>query len=85
MKLNIDEFEKLAEQKGISPKALLIKLGGGRYAYKHLKKGCSLGYDLARDMYNSLGEQAFLSLIIMEDETVYEFKNRYMQIAGKLY
>lgn len=85
MKLNIDEFEKLAEQKGISPKALLIKFGGGRYAYKHLKKGCSLGYDLARDLYNSLGEQAFLSLIIMEDETVYEFKNRYMQIAGKLY
>lgn len=85
MKLNIDEFEKLAEQKGISPKVLLIKLGGGEYAYKYLKKSCSLGYDLARDLYNALGEQAFLSLIIMEDETVYEFKNRYMQIADKLY
>lgn len=85
MKLKIEEFEKLAEQKGVSPNALLVKLGGGEFAYKYLKKGCSLGYDLARDLYNSLGEQAFLSLIILEDETVYDFKSRYMQIADKLY
>lgn len=51
MKLNIDEFENYAKRNGVSPRLMLQKLGGGRLAYKHLKNGCALGYELAKDMF----------------------------------
>lgn len=85
MKLNIDEFENYAKRNGVSPTVMLRKLGGGAYAYKHLKNGNALGYDLARDMYNTLGEWAFLSLVDMEEETIDGFKAKYITIGNKLY
>ncbi len=84
MRLIVKEFEKYAKQKGVSPKIMLIRLGGGKYAYKNLKKGCSLGYELAREMYNALGEQTFLTLVNFEGETINGFRNKYICIGHKL-
>ncbi len=85
MKLNIDEFENYAKRNGVSPSKMLEKLGGGKLAYKQLKNGNALGYDLARDMYNSLGEWTFLSLVEFEGETLDGFKAKFVQIGNKLF
>ncbi len=85
MKLNIDEFENYAKRNGVTPRMMLQKLGGGKYAYKHLKDGCALGYELAKDMFNALGEWTFLSLVNMEGETIDGFKAKYIVIGNKLY
>ena len=84
MKLKIDEFENYAKRNGVSPQLMLQKLGGGRLAYKHLKNGCALGYEFAKEMYNSLGEWTFLSLVDMEEETIDGFKAKYIIIGNKL-
>ena len=76
MKLKIDEFENYAKRNGVSPRLMLQKLGGGRLAYKHLKNGCALGYELAK--------WAFLSLVDMEEETIDGFKAKYIIIGNKL-
>ena len=85
MKLNIDEFENYAKRNGVTPRMMLQKLGGGKYAYKHLKDGCALGYELAKEMFNALGEWTFLSLIDFEEETLDGFKAKYVQVGNKLY
>lgn len=85
MKLKIDEFENYAKRNRVSPNVLLIKLGGGKNAYLHLKRGKALGNDLARDMYNALGEWTFLTLVDMEEETIDGFKAKYILIGNKLY
>ena len=53
MKLKIDEFENYAKRNGVSPRLMLQKLGGGRLAYKHLKNGCALGYELVCSLFNA--------------------------------
>lgn len=85
MKLKIDEFENYAKHNSVSPRLMLQKLGGGRLAYKHLKNGCALGYEFAKEMYNSLGEWTFLSLVDMEEETIDGFKAKYIVIGNKLH
>lgn len=85
MKLNIEEFENYARRNGVSANKLLIKLGGGKLAYGQLKKGNAIGYELARSMYNALGEWTFLSLIDFEGETLDGFKAKYVQVGNKLY
>lgn len=85
MKLKIDEFETYTKRNGVSPNVMLKRLGGGKYAYKHLKDGCALGYDLAREMYNALGEWTFLSLVDMGEETIDGFKAKFINIGNKLY
>lgn len=85
MKLKIDEFENYAKRNGTTPNAMLVKLGGGKQAYKQLKDGSALGYELAKDMYNALGEWLFLSLVDMEEETIDGFKAKYILIGNKLY
>lgn len=84
MKLKIEEFENYAKRNGVAPSRLLKKMGGDDLTFKHLKKGCAIGYDLARDMYNALGEWAFLSLVDMEEETIDGFKAKYIQIGNRL-
>lgn len=84
MKLNVKEFRKYAKQKGVRPNVLLIRLGGGELAYRRFKRRCSLGYELARDMYNALGEQTFLSLVTFEGETIDGFKSKFVRVGQKL-
>lgn len=85
MKLNITEFENYAKRNGVSASTMLEKLGGGELAYGQLKKGKSIGYDVARNMYNALGEWVFLTLIEFEEETLDGFKSKYVQVGNKLY
>lgn len=85
MKLKIDEFENYAKRNGLSASALLKKLGGGELAYGQLKKGKAIGYDVARNMYNALGEWIFLSLIDFEGETLDGFKSKFVQVGNKLF
>ncbi len=84
MKLKIDEFENYAKRNGISASLLFKKLGGGKNAYRRLKSGCSLGYELAKDMFNTLGEWTFLSLVDLEGETIDGFKAKYILVGNKL-
>ncbi len=85
MKLNIDEFESYAKKNAVTPQTLLKRLGGGKDAYKHLKEGNALGNELAKDMFNALGEWMFSSLVDMEGETIDGFKAKYINIGNKLY
>lgn len=85
MKLKIDEFENYAKRNGVSANTLLKKLGGGKLTYNQLKQGKAIGYDVARNMYNALGEWIFLSLIDFEGETLDGFKSKFVQVGNKLY
>lgn len=85
MKLNIEEFESYAKRNRMTASAMLKKLGGGKLAYNQLKQGKELGYDVARNMYNALGECVFLMLIDFEGETLDGFKSKFVQVGKKLY
>lgn len=85
MRLNIKVFENYSKQKGVAPRKMMKKLGGGKSAYKHLKDGCMLGNDLAKDMFNALGETAFLSLVDIDGGTIDGFKAKFIIIGNKLY
>lgn len=85
MKLKIKEFENYAKRNRLAPSAMLEKLGGGELAYSQLKQGKAIGYDVARNMYNALGEWVFLTLIEMEEETLDGFKSKFVQVGNKLY
>ena len=85
MKLKIEEFEAFVKRNGKSASAMCKKLGGDDLTFRRLKKGNKLGYDLARGMYNILGEWTFLMLVDMEKETIDGFKAKYITIGNKLY
>ncbi len=85
MKLKIEEFENYAKRSGMTASTLLKKIGGGKLAYNQLKQGKALGYDIARNMYNALGEWVFLTLIDFEEETLDGFKSKFVQVGTKLY
>ena len=85
MKLKTDEFENYAKRNGVSANTMLKKLGGGKLTYNQLKRGKGIGYDIARDMYNALGEWTFLMLIDLEEETLDGFKSKFVQVGTKLY
>lgn len=85
MKLKIIEFEKFSQSQNIKAKRFLKILGGGKFTYRHLKKGRAIGYELARKIYNGLGECKFLTLIDFEEETLDGFKAKYITIGKKLY
>lgn len=85
MKLKIEEFESYAKRNKVSATKMLVKLDGGKLAYNQLKAGNAIGYELARDMYNALGEWNFLALIDLEEETLDGFKAKYIQVGSKLH
>lgn len=85
MKLKINEFEQFAKSRNMKANRFLKVLGGGKFTYRHLKRGKAIGYELARSMYNALGEWTFLSLIDLEEETLDGFKAKYVQVGNKLY
>lgn len=85
MKLKISEFEAFAQKNGKSANTMLRKLSGGAFAHAELKSGNALGYELAKNMYNILGERLFLSLVDLEEETIDGFKSKFIGIGNKLY
>ena len=84
MRLNIKEFNKFEKFNGVSPRVLLTRLGAGDGAYRKLKRRCPLGYELARDIYNTFGEELFIQFVIMEEESLDGFKSKYILVGDKL-
>lgn len=85
MKLKIMNFNELAAEKGYSGKSLLQKLGAGKNACECFERGCGIGYDLAKELYNFLGEAEFIKIINFEGDTLNGFKSKYVKVGSKLY
>lgn len=86
MKLKIKEFEAPAKKRGYrGGKALIEELGAGKYAYSNLKRGCKIGYDLVKAIYNEFGPLIMLEVIDLEEETLQSFKSKYISVGGMLY
>lgn len=86
MKLKIEEFEKLSQEKGYrTGQEFLVALGGGQSLYSSLKNGASIGYEIVKNIYNYLGEYRTQQLVDFEKENINEFKAKYIVLAGKLY
>lgn len=85
MRLKITEFERFARARGYSNGGMLLKdfgCGGGTYGY--FKRGGSIGCDLVTEIYNRYGEETF-EFIDFEEDTLYGFKSKYIEIGNKLY
>ena len=52
---------------------------------KLLEQGARIGYDAVREIYNDLGEQTVAEIIDFEEETLYGFKSKYIQVDDALY
>lgn len=86
MKLRIREFERLAKGNGYgNGRRLMRRLGAGKNAYAAIKNGNQIGYDLAKELYNTFGVLAFLEVIDLEGETLGGFRSKYVAVEGQLY
>ena len=85
MKLRVEKFEELAQEKGYRNGYELSRdLGCGNEAYKILKQGNRIGHDIVAELYNRFGEEAMIRVINFEEETVDGFTNKYVKIGNKL-
>ena len=86
MKLRIREFERLAKENGYGNGIRLMRrLGAGKSAYAAIKNGNRIGHDLAKELYNTFGVLAFLSVFDHEWETLGGFRSKFIAAEGKLY
>ena len=86
MRLKIKKFNALAKKKGYRDgKKLMQELGAGKYAYGKLKRGCIIGYDLVKEIYNTFGPLVMMQVIDLEGETLQSFKSKYISVGGMLY
>ena len=86
MKLRIQEFERLSKGSGYgNGRRLMRRLCAGKNAYAAIKNGNQIGYDLAKELYNTFGVLAFLKVIDLEGETLGGFRSKYVTVEGKLY
>ena len=61
------------------PPSLLGALCAGKSAYAAIKKGNRIGYDLAKEFYNTFGVLAFLSVFDFEGETLGDFGSKFVE------
>ena len=86
MKLRIREFERLAKGNGYGNGIRLMRrLGAGKSAYAAIKNGNRIGHDLAKELYNTFGVLAFLSVIDLEGESLGSFRSKFIAAEGNLY
>lgn len=86
MKLKIKEFEQLAKKRGYrNGKELMKQLGAGKYVYDNLKRGCQVGHDLVKSLFNEFGTLTMLSVLDLEGESLQCFKSKYIFAGGTLY
>ena len=85
MRLKIEKIAELAEQEGITPEEYIRSLGFGKDTYPALKKGCRIGYEAVRKMYNNFGEKFVLDIVAFEEKMLNGLKAKYIQIGGKLF
>ena len=85
MKLQIEEFEKAAIDKGYSGGlALWLALGGGEMAYESVKQNAKLGHEIVKNIYNEFGEEQTLKLVEFDDETIDGLKSKYIKVGNSL-
>ena len=86
MQIRRSELNGLARTNGYKNGRLyLVLFGAGDGAYGRLRRGCRIGYELVRELYNALGEETVAKIINFEKETLHGFKSKYKYINGKLY
>lgn len=85
MRLKVRRFKKYAKQNGIKPEEYIRSLVFGKDAYPALKKGCRIGYEAVRKMYNNFGEKFVLDIVDFEGETLNGFKAKYIELGDQLY
>ena len=85
MRLIIKEFEFLAKRSEYnSGYRLWRKLGGGKRAYKHIKAGVSVGFEVVKALYNKFGEKEVEKVIDFEGLTISSLKSKYLIVGKKL-
>ena len=85
MRINKEEFERLAREKGFSNgKHLWGELGGGELAYDQILNGAKVGHEIVKNIFNAFGEDTTLSLVVFDDETINGLKSKYIQVGNLL-
>lgn len=85
MNLKINEFEKVAKDRGYeSGIGLWVELGGGDLAYALVKQGMRIGHEIVKNIYNEFGEEQTLKLVVFDDETISGLKAKYIQVGNSL-
>lgn len=86
MKLKIREFNRLAKRKKYrNGTEFFIALGGTMCSYQAIKRGCRIGYEIVRRLYNTVGEEELIKIIDFEEESLNGFKNKYIQVGKCFY
>ena len=86
MRLKIDNFERLAKERGFrSGYDLAVDIGFGRNAYHYIKKGGKVGSDMVAEIFNRFGEEVTFDVIDFEEDTLNGFTSKYIRIGNKLY
>ena len=86
MRLKIDNFERLAKERGFrSGYDLAVDIGFGRNAYHYIRKGGKVGSDMVAEIFNRFGEEVTFDVIDFEEDTLNGFTSKYILIGNKLY
>ena len=86
MRLKIDNFERLAKERGFrSGYDLAVDIGFGRNAYHYIRKGGKVGSDIVAEIFNRFGEEVTFDVIDFEEDTLNGFTSKYIRIGNKLY
>ena len=86
MRLKIDNFERLAKERGFrSGYDLAVDIGFGRNAYHYIRKGGKVGSDIVAEIFNHFGEEVTFDVIDFEEDTLNGFTSKYIRIGNKLY
>ena len=87
MKLKMDEFEELAKRKRFRSGYYLWRyIDGGRSSFSLIKEGASVGNEVIKNLYNTVGEKEMINVVDFEEgETINGFKAKYIEVDGKLY
>ena len=86
MRLKIDNFERLAKERGFrNGYDLAVDIGFGRNAYHYIRKGGKVGSDMVAEIFNRFGEEVTFDVIDFEEDTLNGFTSKYIRIGNKLY
>ncbi len=65
--------------------SFLSALGGTTCSYQCIKRGCRVGYETVRMLYNIVGEEELIKIMDFEEESWNRFKSKYVQVNKHLY
>ena len=54
-------------------------------AYKLVKQGIRVSYEVIKNLYNFVGEKETVKVVDFEEETINGFKAKYIELGDKLY